>query len=532
MEKPYHNLRKELKISGMNHSTALRLEFGEEVPTQVQARMAYAFRVFAAIYGHQVVDREAQEGNRFFYGGAFERGPGKSRHIPARYTARRAEDPAPAPETSAHAGEKVHLFHGRDPVSGNPDWLGEIFEWLSAAGETGVRGRDSIGRIPYDQTVFARHGISPLRSHASLLMAWFENFVNGREQSEDLPAAPSPVPDARHLVISSHDIDFYFAGRWGSLVRVVKNLAIAILVARSYPFFKDNLRQLFRIAGGGRVGDFLPQLLERSRKSGFSSTFFVLVQQDHRRDANYALEQIAHRLCEVPKAGSSIALHGSYRSIVENSDLNSEVGVLEAEMGQRPQGSRQHWLRFDGPEKLFANLEKAGLKYDSSWGWADQLGFRHGAAFAFPPYNFTREEPYNFLLIPLAIMDRGLQTARRTSAEQPAKLAEAVLAESRRWGWGGISVLWHNPVEPLSACDDVNQIFWTQLEGRVERQERWISAEEFMNISLPRYQGAGLLSGLRKPAVKKSAADRLRQAANTFDLDTATPELFPGAVQS
>ena len=65
------------------------------------------------------------------------------------------------------------------------------------------------------------------------------------------------------------------------------------------------------------------------------------------------------------------------------------------------------------PEKLFANIEKAGLQYDSSWGWADQLGFRNGAAFAFPPYNFTREEPYNFLSIPLVIMDQGLQVARR-----------------------------------------------------------------------------------------------------------------------
>ncbi len=189
---------------------------------------------------------------------------------------------------------------------------------------------------------------------------------------------------------------------------------------------------------------------------------------------------------------------------------------------QRPRGSRQHWLRFDDPEKLFANIESAGLEYDSSWGWAGQLGFRNGAAFAFPPYNFGREEACNFLLIPLVIMDQGLQNARRESPEKPGKLAASVLDQSRRWGWGGVSVLWHNPVEPLSACDDVNQMFWQQLRGRAERQERWISAEEFIDISLPRFQRAGLLSGLGRadsgqPWNCRSALRNHAVRINTFE---------------
>jgi hypothetical protein len=91
-------------------------------------------------------------------------------------------------------------------------------------------------------------------------------------------------------------------------------------------------------------------------------------------------------------------------------------------------------------------------------------------------------------------MDQGLQVARRKSPEHRKRLADAVLTESRRWGWGGISVLWHNPIEPLSACDEVNQVFWQQLSTRAQHQERWISAEQFMDISLRRYQQAGLLN--------------------------------------
>jgi hypothetical protein len=35
---------------------ALRLEFGEGVAGQVRARMSYAFRVFGAVYGHDLLD--------------------------------------------------------------------------------------------------------------------------------------------------------------------------------------------------------------------------------------------------------------------------------------------------------------------------------------------------------------------------------------------------------------------------------------------------------------------------------------------
>lgn len=499
MPKPrQHRVAAKLRPPRMSHCIPLCLEFGEEVPSPVRARMFYAFRVFAAIYGHAVVEnnRSGDSLNCFYGAGVGNSG---ARRIPSRYVLRRPEDPAPKPQAATYAKEEFNLFHGRDQVSGNPDWLAEIFEWLSAAHEMSVKARDAIGRIPYAQTVFGRYGISPLRPHASLMMAWFENFISGgqlEKVSENLPAAPSPLPAARHLVIASHDIDFYFAGRWGSLVRVVKNLGIAVLLARSFAFFKDNAGQLLQLARGRRVGDYLQELLRRSREDGFSSTFFILAEHQHRRDGNYRLEQMVHRLREIPAAGSAMALHGSYRSIVENSDLPAEVETLAAATGERPRGSRQHWLRFDHPAKLFSNIEKAGLQYDSSWGWAEQLGFRHGAAFAFPPYNFAAEAPYNFLLIPLVIMDRGLQVAHDRSAEASAELAESVLAESRRWGWGGVSVLWHNPVEPLSACHEVNEIFWQQVKAKERHQERWLGAEKFMELSLSRYQQAGLLQGM------------------------------------
>ena len=476
---------------------SLRLEFGEEVSSVIRARMAYAFRVFAAVYGYEVVDEERPDTLRCLYGRR-RKGPGPSAtlHIPARYVWRRGEHWASPPAPTAYAYEELSLFHGRDADSGDPDWLGEIFEWLSSADERAISHRDPLGRIPYARTLFGRHAISPRRAHASLIMAWLQHALTGGKGSEALPAAPSPVPGVNHLVMCSHDVDFYFVGRRGTLTRLVKNLGIALLVTRSPRFFRDTLGQLLRLARGQRVGDFVPRLLAAGHQHDFVSTFFVIARRQHPRDANYMLPEIAPRLRQVLTHGCQLALHGSYRSIVENCDLKSEVGALAAVTGQMPRGNRQHWLRFDSHERLFGQVEEAGLAYDSSLGFSDTVGFRNGAAFAFPPYNFEREEPYDFLEIPLAVMDSALVSASRSSLEQAATLTATVLEESRRRGWGGIAVLWHNPLEPLGVPEGINRIFWNQLKSRAQNGERWISAEQFLALSLPRYHQAGLLKGV------------------------------------
>src|SRR5207302_10220512 len=103
------------------------------------------------------------------------------------------------------------------------------------------------------------------------------------------------------------------------------------------------------------------------------------------------------------------------------------------------------------------------------------VGFRHGASFACRPYTVDREEPYGFLVIPLVIMDSAL--AGR-SADQADKLTATVLQESRRWGWGGIALLWHSPIEPLNVPGEINQIFWRLMKTRAQHRECWMSAEE------------------------------------------------------
>ena len=248
---------------------------------------------------------------------------------------------------------------------------------------------------------------------------------------------------------------------------------------------------------GGRVGDYIPALVERLEALDSHSTLFVVPIHGHRRDPNYALAELAPQLADAAKKGFSIEIHGSYNSIIENHGLNPEVQAFHAATGQIALGSRQHWLRFDDAETLFQAVEDAGLLFDSSMGFTDSIGFRNGACFAFPPYDFKNEKPHTFLEIPLAIMDGGLFEASRRSGISPQILAEQVLTESRRHGWGGISVLWHNPLEALSVPEEINRVFWRCLETQKQFNEKWVSTDQFVAMSLSRYQDAGLLKDAR-----------------------------------
>jgi hypothetical protein len=478
-----------------------RIAFGPGVSTRVRARMTYAFRVFCAIYGHAVADdSSADQAICVFYDSA---PPPKSLpgaiYIPARYVERSTNEAAPRTAKSLYACEWFDLFYGRDNL-GRPDWLGEIFEWISSAHEMSLADRDSVGRIPYEKGVFSRQGLSPLRPHALLAMAWLEGYLTNGIAKEELVKAPSPVKGTDHFVVSSHDIDIHWAESWPWHERVkrqIKNLIITPLESRSPSLVVSNLARLFKALMGKRVDDFLPALLKAGQQHDFRSTLFVIVRSVHRRDANYRIEELGPRLRQAAAFGFGVDLHGSYTSIVESCDLLSEAEYFSNHLLMSPAGCRQHWLRFDSHQKLFNEIERARLLYDSTLGFSNQVGFRNGACFAFPPYNFATEEAYNFLEIPLVIMDRALVHAGRSFGKPCSELAETVFSQSRRFGWGGISVLWHNPLESVYVPREVNQIMWDQIREKTIHREKWVSATEFIASSLTRYQDAGLLKNMK-----------------------------------
>lgn len=476
--------------------SSISIEFGKEISPAVRARMGYALAVFAAVYGYRVVKSETEPTDLRCLYGQVERptDSGRTLRIPARYRVRVENEPTPQLKRARFAGEEFYLAHGTEEGSNTPDWLGEIFEWLSSSLELPITRRDSVGRIPYCETVFSRQSISAFKPYAAMMMAWLENALQNGNSVEALPKAKSPVTDIEHMVVCSHDIDFYFTGRAAALRRIGKNLGISMTLYRSASFLVSNSKMLVDVFRGKRPGEYVPGMLDAIEEGGFRSTLFVVANGNHRRDPVYRLQSIVPQLQDAARRGFSVAVHSSYGSVIEEGSLPSETNSLEAAMGHKPTGSRQHWLRFDQHNKLYQAVEKAGLVYDSSLGFSEMCGFRNGANFAFPPYDMAREKACSFLEIPLVIMDGNLEQASRTAHEDPQEMADRILSESRRWGWGGISILWHNPMEAIQVPEKINEVFWRSARKQSNYGEKWMSADQFLANSLPRYQAAGLLA--------------------------------------
>jgi hypothetical protein len=374
--------------------------------------------------------------------------------------------------------------------SAEVDWLAEIFEWTSCADEYSVSARDSVSRIPFENSVFARYELDQRRPYAALAM-WFLQHAIRKLFPVAEKRARAPQINLTHAIVCSHDVDFMPLGYLSTLGRLAKNSLISLLLQQSPALAFGIAARAVRFALGG-VDPLrnVEKLASSEQISGVTSSFNFIVRHGHRRDANYRIESqaviaVAKRLQSM---GMEIGVHGSYTSLDTGDGLAREFEVLQKH-GFRPVGSRQHWLRFSF-DRLIPAVERAGALFDTSVGWQNRIGFRSGACFPFPPYNFAEERPARFLELPLAVMDQALPPNGERAFSEVANL----LATSRIYGWGGISLLWH----PASFGGGqlpigIGRTFYDLLNARSEWEDTWLSAEEFLRKVRNRYIEVGLM---------------------------------------
>ena len=474
----------------MNRCHRVGLSFGDAVDGIVRRRIQYAFQVFCAVHDYVFADVE-QSQVVVSYGGSALRG--ESLINPARYQFRSLSEPAPSPSFVTCLGVAFPRFHSEGGKG--IDWLGEIFEWISSAHELSIQDRDSVGRIPYAKTLHGKFHLDPTIPYASVAMASLDIAIQrafrGQETSGAQPGKEELQLANDCTIIATHDVDFLPVSKSGSLKRLAKNFMISILAYRDLSLAKTILLSLFSQKNGkSNPLDCLPYVLKRERELGINSTYNILCGQFHRRDGNYRLEDtrtLAY-LEQIDSSGMEIAVHGSYSSLLEPGRLESEYHRL-TEGGYTPFGGRQHWLRYSD-STLFSELSRAGAVYDCSVGYSEQVGFRTGAAFSYPPYNFQEEAPFPLLEIPLVAMDSAIYCESRRNDNWKLN-TDRVLNSIRKYGRTGVSVLWHDTVFgggqlPL----EIAELYWEwKKEG-----DNWESAFAFVRKVWKQYEQAGLFS--------------------------------------
>ncbi len=455
---------------------ALALQFGSEVSEVVRRRITYALQTFCAVYAYEFATESNEDALRLSYGGEHSELP-----LCAGYNARPLTEPAPEPSTGFVQGMRFPRFH--PTTRGDTDWLGEIFEWISAADEQAIIERDSVGRIPYSATLHGRYGLDPCVPYASVAMESLHALI-AKHTGE-------PVTRGKCDIVATHDVDFLPISARTAFKRFLKNMAIAGVAYRDPMLLASILFSgLRRLGKKHHVLDCLLPMLERERELGIASTCNVLCRQAHRRDGNYAIEDssTAGYLRDMQSRGVEIGLHGSYTSLDAPGLLADEYLRL-SQLGIDASGGRQHWLRYRD-HSLFEELSRAGADYDCSVGYSERIGFRSGACFSYAPYNFREESAYPLLEIPLVVMDSALYCESHDPRDWSAQ-CNRVLEMVRKFGRGGVSILWHDTVfHGGQLPQGIADLYWALKQD----DENWINAGQFVQAVWHHFVRAGLLA--------------------------------------
>ena len=222
------------------------------------------------------------------------------------------------------------------------------------------------------------------------------------------------------------------------------------------------------------------RILRVERARGLRSTFFVMAGHAHRADgpAPDAYDRLRPRLVETLIAGEAeVGLHGSYLAAEEAPRLKIERDRLE-ELAGPVGGQRYHYLRVD-PTANLAAIADLGFDYDTSLGFADAPGFRAGITQPFRPWNWEGDRPFEFLEIPLAVMDVTLAESRYLglSPAGAEKLLDRIVDFAARRG-GGFSILWHTDRFDPASARGWDRVYFNLVASVRERGGICLSAGE------------------------------------------------------
>ena len=356
------------------------------------------------------------------------------------------------------------------------DFLSSAFWFLSRREEAMSSHRDVWGRFGYTESLFSREPrltMTVVDTYLALLGKLLHNTLcAGGRRSWWLPRWPNEAPFA---FCGTHDVDAL--RKWHP--RRVLGEAGRLRQAWRTSGLQGAVRRGWRVVGelvhNPNPYDNVLELAERERVLDVTATYFFLAGRHHPHDAQYDLsrdESVGHLIQQVESVGHEVGLHGSFTTLGDTRRLDEELRLLRQYAG-KVVGQRQHYLRFDSVVSWPA-YAAVGIEYDSSLGFADQVGSRAGFSFPIFPYDMKRHQVFPFVEIPLLVMDATLYAYRGLDAADAWVEVEAVLEHVARIE-GCFTILWHN-----ASFDDLDMpgygdIYWKAIEWAQSRNA-WMAS--------------------------------------------------------
>jgi hypothetical protein len=203
--------------------------------------------------------------------------------------------------------------------------------------------------------------------------------------------------------------------------------------------FDKFLGMLFRLAMGRPDWLNMDKIMALETAYDCKSVFYWIVNKGvinkRERNADYSFSSPAlqDQFKTVQSAGFESGIHKS----ISGESFKEEI----EKFGRMPFGNRYHYLKFSLPQ-AYHDIECANLKIDASVGFAEKSGFRNSYGLPFNPFDFANRRPFNFVEVPLHIMDRTFFQYQKVSPEVAGEQIINFFEKNKENCV--ISVLWHN----------------------------------------------------------------------------------------
>lgn len=336
--------------------------------------------------------------------------------------------------------QKIFNFNN-DVVYCGYDILGLAFWSLNRLEEVNNSVVDEHGRFPFSGSHASKYGYIeyPIVDQWLDILKQSINKINKKIFFENKIYKP----------YVTHDIDrparYYFSDSKNFLKSVVidflRERKIINLITSFSKFFSK------KIPDSDPYNTF-DWLMDVSDKYGLKSSFYFICGGNSKYDANYNISSLEMRsvINNILGRNHIVGLHPSYFCFLDSTQIFKEVTELKKVLpcDFKYIGGRMHYLRFKYPETL-NNLVKANIKYDSTLGYAEQIGFRCGTCHSYYPFDPLRNETINIRVFPLIVMDGTLTTYMNMRLDDESTFHKVkTLIHRCRETKGNFVLLWHN----------------------------------------------------------------------------------------
>ena len=242
-------------------------------------------------------------------------------------------------------------------------------------------------------------------------------------------------------LILTHDVDHAF--KYTSLVSGLREILGDVVKRKSlllaFGNFLDKFLTHLRLKRD--PFDTYDYLMDISERIGVKSYFFLHSSKHSKydNDNDRYLKEIANRILN---RGHYLGYHPSYDSYNNLEIFLKDKERIENIIGHKLTFGRQHYLRFEVPT-TWRIWEKAGMRWDSTMGYADREGFRCGVCYSFSVFDFLNRKKLSLKERPLIIMEGTLRTYRRMNPEAAEDKIHLLKNTVKKYN-GEFVMLWHN----------------------------------------------------------------------------------------